>query len=267
MNPDPRRVRQDADTILEACDRARPVAPEALACADTLANAQAVQDEVVARRAARGERPLGFKIGFTNRTIWDLYGVHHPIWGPVWDTTLTLLDGTAARVALARFVEPRLEPEIVFGLSASPESAEPETLWRCVEWVAHGFEIVQSPFPGWKFTAAQTVAVQALHGALLVGPRRARDAAATPESLAALTLTLSLDGFEVARGQGDFVLGSPLMALGHLVSELSLRGRRIPPGSVITTGTLTDAQPLRPGQHWQTSLAGVDLPGLVLDTE
>lgn len=83
MNPDPRRVRQDAD-VIEAYDHARPVAAEALACADTVANAQAVQAEVVARRIARGERPLGFKIGFTNRTIWDLYGVHHPIWGPVW---------------------------------------------------------------------------------------------------------------------------------------------------------------------------------------
>lgn len=76
-------------------------------------------------------------------------------------------------MTLSRFVEPRLEPEIVFGLSTSPDSAEPDALWRCVEWVAHGFEIVQSPFPGWKFTAAQTVAVQALHGALLVGPRPA----------------------------------------------------------------------------------------------
>ena len=32
-------------------------------------------------RIARGERPLGYKIGFTNRGIWDRYGVHAPIWG------------------------------------------------------------------------------------------------------------------------------------------------------------------------------------------
>ena len=31
----------------------------------------------------RGETPLGYKIGFTNRGIWDRYGVHEPIWAPV----------------------------------------------------------------------------------------------------------------------------------------------------------------------------------------
>jgi 2-oxo-3-hexenedioate decarboxylase len=35
-------------------------------------------------------------------------------------------------------------------------------------------------------------------------------------------------------------------------------------GDVITTGTLTDAQPLAPRQRWQTRLEGVPLPGLSL---
>jgi len=216
---------------------------------------------------ARGERPLGYKIGFTNRTIWPIYGVHHPIWGPVYDTTVTMLEGTHARLSLARFIEPRLEPEIVFGLATRPQCADVDALFACIEWIAHGVEIVQSPFPGWKFDAAQAVAAQALHGALLVGPRRPRDVVAGPAALAQFSLALSLDGQPVARGTGDVVLGSPLLALGHLVSELSHRGQSLAPGSVVTTGTLTDAQVLRPGQHWHTVLAGIDLPGLEIDTD
>src|SRR6185436_708604 len=46
-----------------------------------------VAAEVHARRMARGERPIGRKIGFTNRRIWDEYGVWAPIWGHVYDTT------------------------------------------------------------------------------------------------------------------------------------------------------------------------------------
>ena len=53
----------------------------------TLAEACAVADEIRRLRLARGEMPLGYKIGFTNRGIWARYGVFAPIWGPVWDTT------------------------------------------------------------------------------------------------------------------------------------------------------------------------------------
>jgi len=37
---------------------------------------------------ARGARRLGRKIGFTNRTIWQQYNVHAPIWGYVYDSTV-----------------------------------------------------------------------------------------------------------------------------------------------------------------------------------
>ncbi|HSB23693.1 MAG TPA: hydratase, partial [Burkholderiaceae bacterium] len=52
--------------------------------------AQAYRDALAVRalRVARGEKPVGFKIGFTNRTIWQRYRVFAPIWGTVWNTTL-----------------------------------------------------------------------------------------------------------------------------------------------------------------------------------
>ena len=53
-----------------------------------LEDAYRVAAEVRRRREARGERPLGRKIGFTNRTIWDEYKVHAPVWGYVYDTTV-----------------------------------------------------------------------------------------------------------------------------------------------------------------------------------
>ncbi len=52
----------------------------------------AVADDLRSLRIARGERPAGYKIGFTNRSIWARYGVHEPIWGPVWNTTLEFVD-------------------------------------------------------------------------------------------------------------------------------------------------------------------------------
>jgi 2-oxo-3-hexenedioate decarboxylase len=68
---------------------------------------------VHAARVARGERPVGRKIGFTNRNLWDEFGVREPIWGFVYDTTLFRAVGGRASAAIGGFPEPRIEPEIV----------------------------------------------------------------------------------------------------------------------------------------------------------
>jgi len=39
-------------------------------------------------RVAKGYKPLGRKAGFTNRQIWDEYGVREPNWGYVYDRTM-----------------------------------------------------------------------------------------------------------------------------------------------------------------------------------
>src|SRR5262249_35983409 len=68
---------------------------------------------------ARGETRLGRKIGFTNRTIWVQYKVYAPIWGHVYDSTVYDLNQTTS-LPLAGFAEPRIEPEIIFGLASAP---------------------------------------------------------------------------------------------------------------------------------------------------
>lgn len=255
-----------AERLLGAWDRGALLSPEDLPEGLTPDEAQALQSEVSALRRARAERPVGYKIGFTNRSIWPLYGVHHPIWAPVWDTTLTLLDGTLAEVDVARFAQPRLEPEIVFGLARTPASAEPDALLDAIEWIAHGLEIVTCPLRDWKFDAGQAIAAQSLHGALIVGPRRPRWVVPSWQALASVRLSLFRDEMPVAEGEAGMVLDNPVLALGHLVRELERVGRTLQPGEIVTTGTLTDAQPLAPEQRWETRLQGADLAGLVLLT-
>src|SRR5215468_1259939 len=73
-----------------------------------------------AHRCARGWKPVGRKIGFTNRTLWDRYGVHEPMWGTVYDRTLIFSSGNKAKVALANLAQPRIEPEIAFRVKSTP---------------------------------------------------------------------------------------------------------------------------------------------------
>ena len=233
-----------------------------------MAQAYRVSRAVTARRVAQGEVVVGRKIGFTNRTIWDEYGVHQPIYGPVYDTTLREVEGMVGGVSLSALVEPRIEPEIVLGLSAMPDAGmDAAQLMDCIGWVAHGFEIVQSLFPGWVFKAEDCIAAFGLHGALLVGPRRLIGVDERADWLAALTgfsLHLSCDGAEVDTGHARNVLDGPVHALRHLVGILAADTEANPlkAGDIITTGTVTRAFPVAGGQRWTTRLVGLDLPGM-----
>ncbi|MEN9631078.1 MAG: 2-hydroxyhexa-2,4-dienoate hydratase [Pseudomonadota bacterium] len=233
----------------------------------------AVQRHRFLQRQGTGVRRVGRKIGFTNRSIWPLYGVFQPIWGAMDDRSVQQLAddrgmGTGT-LSLRGLFEPRIEPEIVLHLASAPQPGEgPAQLLQRVDRVAHGFEIVQSPYPGWKFGAADAIAAGSLHGGLMLGPAVAMAAlAADPlAALSAFSITLSCDGQLRAQGVGANVLDGPLHALAHLVQVLAdgPADDRLQPGEWVSTGTLTDALPIQPGQVWTTALQGVALPGLKL---
>ena len=120
-----------AERSLSAYDAATRMALPTAGLPDlSLADAYEVAAAMRQIRIERGERPRGYKIGFTNRSIWTRYAVNGPIWGPIWDSTLTLIDGTHTTVSLAGLVQPRLEPEIVFGFAQSPRARLPSSSAR-----------------------------------------------------------------------------------------------------------------------------------------
>ena len=102
-------------------DTGRQVAPfsSRLSALD-LDDAYRVTAAVRQMREARGELVVGRKIGFTNRTIWAEYEVYAPIWGYVYDRTVHNLAEIGNSFPLVSFAEPRIEPEIVFGLAEAP---------------------------------------------------------------------------------------------------------------------------------------------------
>lgn len=212
--------------------------------------ALAVADRV---RAGLGGTRVGRKVGFTNASLWEPYGVDGPIWGEI--TGERLLTG-AEPVALAPVLEPRIEPEIVLGLGRAPQPGmDRAALAACIDWVAPGFEIVESIYPGWSFSGPDTIAAQGLHRCLVLGRRLA----ATPDRLAGLAqvpLDLRRGGEAMATGIGANVLGGPLEVLAHLVGMLD-PAHALSDGEMISTGTLTDALRIAPGETWSASYGGV----------
>lgn len=215
-----------------------------------------------------GLQPVGRKIGFTNTSIWPQYNVSEPNWGYLYNGTTYKEVWRINLPPTVASLEPKIEPEIIFGLRSPPKSSmsEAEAL-GCVAWMAHGYEIVRSPFKDWKFTLADTTAVNALHSRLFIGRRRFIH----NESIDAILS--ELENFQVVMkerkgvrttGSGSNVLGSPIKALLHLCRTLESQSLHpgLCSGEIISTGTLTNAMPVIDGDVWTTELTGIDLPGL-----
>lgn len=224
----------------------------------------------MAARIVRGETPVGWKIGFTNRTIWDEYDVHAPIWGPMYNSTVQpcveMSEPTDWRVT--HLHEPRIEPEIAFRLSKAPTPDLDEAgLLGCIDAVTHGFEIVQSPYRNWRFRPTDTVAAGALHGNFVHGPWHEIVAADHDEWLRKLSnfsVTLRNNEGIVDVGSAQNVLDGPLSALRHFVVGLAENpgDRSVLPGDIVTTGTVTRAFPVKPGDEWWSEIDGLPLVGL-----
>ena len=232
--------------------------------------AYAVADLIHAMRLAEGARAVGRKIGFTNSALWAEYGVTSPIWGYMYDTTTRFLEGSQAAPAVCSlhgFVNPKIEPEVIFHFhSAPPPNGDISSVLACIDWVAHGFEMVQSHYPGWKFLAPDAIADRSLHAALLVGKPQAVDTlgASLQDALAAFMLALSCNGQIQETGKGANVLGHPLAAIQHLMQVLARQSPQQPlrASEIVTTGTVTSAYSVKAGQTWQTAIDCIELPGL-----
>jgi 2-oxo-3-hexenedioate decarboxylase len=262
-----------ATRLISAYDNATQIAPitEADPTFDVPAAYEVLREIANRRRIAQGWQAVGRKIGFTNTTIWSRYGVYQPMWAHIWTHSTHYARGGRAMLGLKSFVQPRIEPEVVFRLrSAVPPTNDPLAILRCVEWVAPGFEIVQCHFPDWKFTAPDCTAAFGLHGALIVGTPITltdRNRGALGASLPTFTLTVRKGRKVVDRGVGANVLGGPASALAHLARLLATQPQFEPlaAGEVVTTGTITDAWPIVAGETWASDYGALGIGGVTVE--
>ena len=77
-------------------------------------------------RQARGESVRGYKIGFTNRTIWEEYGVYTPMWAHVYDTTVTFFEGQGGTLKIGHLAEPRFVADLR-AIGATVHDVDPAT--------------------------------------------------------------------------------------------------------------------------------------------
>src|SRR5215470_8731334 len=136
-----------------------------------LAAAYAVERELARLRAETGHRTIGRKVGYANKAMWRALKLETLVWAHLYDDTVHRVTGGEATLAIGRMYSPKIEPEIVFKLKSplADVRGDAAAALAGVEWLALGFEIIDTVYPDWKFQPADFVAAYGLHAALVVG--------------------------------------------------------------------------------------------------
>jgi 2-oxo-3-hexenedioate decarboxylase len=235
-----------------------------------LAAAYAVESALARRRLERGRRAVGLKVGYANKALWRVLKLDTLVWAHMYDDTVHDARENTATLSLASMCSPKIEPEIVFKMKGPvPADAGPAEVLGAIEWLALGFEIIDCVYADWKFQPADFVAAYGLHAALVVGTPCPVEPATIPalvDRLARFTIRLMEGDRLVGEGSGKNSLRSPALCLGELTSALSRQPGASPlaAGDLVSSGTLTESQPIAPGQAWTAVVEGMPLRPLTL---
>jgi 2-keto-4-pentenoate hydratase len=204
--------------------------------------------------ALQGTRVRGYKASITSAAAQAGLGTHEPTYGTLFDETI-VPDGS--QIKLGEFFSPLLlEVEIVFLIDADlPANATRHDV-LAMSRIAAGIEIPESRYEMWwrgaQLEVMDFIADDSVAGRLIVGtPVPPGDL-----DLTAIEAQLTGDGEEVATGNASNVMGDPAMPVVWLSSKLASQGRKLPAGSVVTTGTFTTPMVAEPGVY-EAHLLGV----------
>ena len=222
-------------------------------------------------KEASGHKSVGRKVGYANKAMWRVLKLETLVWGHMYDDTVHQAQGDSATIQIPRPRSLKIEPEIMFGMGqaiTSPVSDATSAL-GAVDWMALGFEIIDCPYPDWKFQPSDFVASFGLHAGLVVGERMAvtsDNVSAIADQLATFKVRMMKDGSLVEEGSGKNCLRSPALCLAELGSAILRRFPNEPlkAGEIVSSGTLTSGHLTHSGDSWTAEVEGLPLPSLTL---
>jgi 2-oxo-3-hexenedioate decarboxylase len=230
-----------AEIVDEAARTATAIPQLSLSGHDlTLAEAYEVQEQSIARRIARGERLIGVKMGFTSRAKMVQMGLSDVIWGRLTDA-MRLEDGGV--LDFAKYVHPRVEPEIAFLLKRPLAGAVSHAeAMAAVEAVAPAMEIIDSRYQNFKFNLPDVVADNSSSSSFVLGAWHGPDV-----DISNLGMIMEFDGRAVQVGSSAAILGHPGRSLMMASRLATAAGVELTAGSIVMAGGATAAEALKPG--------------------
>lgn len=209
----------------------------------TVEDGYTVMFELLRRWQANGRELQGYKAGLTSLAKMRQMNVDTPGFGVLMRDTC---DPDGGFVPTQGLIHPRAEAEIAFVMKGalSGPTVTREQVLDATDYVAAAVEILDSRFEKFKFDLQSVIADNSSSARFVVGgrARRPRDIDVT-----ALGVILEINGEPVAFASSGAVLGDPVEVVRNLVSFLHARGQSLPAGTVVLTGAVTEAIPIKAG--------------------
>ncbi|WP_160121829.1 2-keto-4-pentenoate hydratase [Rhodovarius lipocyclicus] len=223
----------------------------------SLADGLCAQNRLVPLLSAHWGRPVGYKVGLTNPTAQQRFGVNHPVTGIIYENTVRLLsDGEVE----ARFgAVPTVEADLMVrvrdeGINTARDHVE---ILRHLDLVIPFIEMpdlaLASGLDGPNLLAINVGARLGVMGEAI--PVQANEDFAA--RLASMTVVLGNDQRELARAPGTALLGHPLNVLPWLAQDLASRGTRLRAGDLVSLGGFSPALPTEAGRRYTVRYEGL----------
>jgi 2-oxopent-4-enoate/cis-2-oxohex-4-enoate hydratase len=219
----------------------------------TIEDAYHIQQRMLSRRLAAGEKVVGKKIGVTSAAVMNLLGVRQPDFGYMLDG---MIYNEGESIPMDTLIQPKAEGEIAFvmkhdlmgpGVTAADVLAATEGVMTC-------FEIVDSRIRDWKIKIQDTVSDNASCGVFVLGDRLVDPRAV---DLATCGMVLEKNGEIACTGAGAATLGNPVNAMVWLTNTLGRLGIPLKAGEVVLSGSLGPMIPVKAGDNLRCTIGGI----------
>lgn len=240
-------LRAEANRILDAHARRETLSPISDRSELSLADAYAIQALLTGARVERGERVVGWKLGYTSLVMRQQMGIAAPNFGPLTDAML--LPGGGA--VPSTMTQPRVEPEVALRFARDvPPGADRAEVLACAGSAHACLEVVDSVWTGYRFTLEDNTADGSSAAGVVLGPTLPLP------GIERVNVSLWVDGAPAGRGVASDASGHPADGVVWMVAQLAARGERLRAGDLVLTGGLTRAAPLEPGSTITARFAG-----------
>lgn len=198
----------------------------------TIDDAYRVQ-AVLTRIYGKSRVPTGWKVGLSNRALWEQLGATEPFFGRLY-ADMEIPDG--GTLSLSELSSPRLEAEIAFLIGRrleGPGVSVPHVL-AATEGVMAALEIIDhrvKPVNVLDFIADNGASARYVLGKRLLSPRRL--------NLPLTGMALTCNGEIVATAAGAAVLGHPAAGVAWLCNKLAQFELALEPGDIVLAGSLS----------------------------